>query len=1168
MNPVIHRRGENFMAARRRGASGRNAKWLCWGLALGLLSGLRADRAEGQAEIRNVTQPIPVLNTGGHSAPVRGLIFAPPDGGQLLSAGLDKIVNTWNLREAHPAVARTIRPRIWRGYAGAIYAMALSPVAEPDGQRLLAVAGIGVSNSRGEIGLFRFPGSNNQPTGDVLPPLPGGNPDGHAMSVMSLAFHPKGGFLASASNDTTVRVWNLQTRRNPAVLNGHTKPVNAVAYLPDGNHLVSGGADGQILLWDVNQRTIVARARPNPQRQRANDPDGDAVNALAVSPDGRYLVIGRENGDLIRYDAANLQNERLLPKAGNGQGAVETLAISPDGKWLATSLLSFALTNAADRPRADCDVELRTMPGGEIQARLATASNLVLACTFSPDSRRLAYAGGDAQGITIRDLVDLNAPAVELAGQGSSLWDVGFSGDSSAIGYARRRPDRADPLSKYEDFDLQGKRLAPFAPAELSRAQTTWNGWTFRPVDQYTIDVLPAKGPGHRLTLDRRFDRRWWSYSFIPPTPAHPRPLAAIACEAGVVLYRLDDGLRTRLLAGHNGPVYALAPSPDGKWLATGSSDQTVRLWRLAGMDALAPLGAQFAPGGPPGKPSVADIERGSFAEAMGLEKGDRIEAFYINGKPATDLKTLDNLPPNTKIEFLVVRDGKQVPLGTTKRDAPALTLFPALDHEWILWTPHGYYETSTLGDRRYLGWHRNRLKEGEPTDYFAFDHFEKELRRPDALLRFWQTADREALAGEVPPAPGPAPRPAPLAANEPVPVVAESPLPAVEVVAPARPAFDPLVVPGGPLAVRVRAATEEAAAGRGLIRVVRILVDGGKAEEIAVNPPQAEVNRQVALNLNPGRHKVSVTAVNDRDKERTTSFDVIAQEPPGPAPAPEPTLSPPQLVVLAIGTGQFESRNPVVPRIRYAVEDVRDVAEYLGAPLGKQRFRRVDVQMLLGPEATAARIDQAFQKLDERRRKGELGQGDSVFVIIESHFLGLDRKGPGVILATDSGQGAPSARRVPADRIAEILGQLAEYGCKVLLLVDGVHEKRPEAPQSPRALSEWARSLYRKNVITFVASVHGPSQRVGTRAHGAFAQGVLDSLNVQGRTRLIDPNASGDAPFTLFDFQDAVARDVLGLTNRQQHARCYIPETIPSQSPIFDPPSRRPSKPLRAAND
>jgi hypothetical protein len=78
----------------------------------------------------------------------------------------------------------------------------------------------------------------------------------------------------------------------------------------------------------------------------------------------------------------------------------------------------------------------------------------------------------------------------------------------------------------------------------------------------------------------------------------------------------------------------------------------------------------------------------------------------------------------------------------------------------------------------------------------------------------------------------------------------------------------------------------------------------------------------------------------------------------------------------------------------------------------------------------------------------------------------------------------------------------------------------------------------------------------------------VRDSLNVRGRSRIINPNPPGDSPFTLFDFQDTVARDVLALTNRQQHARCYIPETIPSSSPIFEPPSRRPSKPLRAATE
>ena len=98
--------------------------------------------------------------------------------------------------------------------------------------------------------------------------------------------------------------------------------------------------------------------------------------------------------------------------------------------------------------------------------------------------------------------------------------------------------------------------------------------------------------------------------------------------------------------------------------------------------------------------------------------------------------------------------------MRTTKRDGPALTIFPALDGEWIVWTPQGYYETSAVGDRKYLGWHRNRDPAGQPTDYFGFDHFEKDLRRGDALRGFLATADRlafEVAAAAAAPVPGPA---------------------------------------------------------------------------------------------------------------------------------------------------------------------------------------------------------------------------------------------------------------------------------------------------------------------------------------------------------------------------------------------------------------------------
>ena len=214
----------------------------------------------------------------------------------------------------------------------------------------------------------------------------------------------------------------------------------------------------------------------------------------------------------------------------------------------------------------------------------------------------------------------------------------------------------------------------------------------------------------------------------------------------------------------------------------------------------------------------------------------------------------------------------------------------------------------------------------------------------------------------------------------------------------------------------------------------------------------------------------------------------------------------------------------------------------------------------MIGPLATADRINQALEQLDQQRTRGELVPGDAVFVMIESHFVSFEP--PGAMLGSDAA-GRPPGPAVSAGAIADCLGQLADYGCKVVLVVDPLHERRPDPRQTDRALIEWTRSLYLKNVITFVASIHGPSQRLITRGHGAFAEGILGALNVRSQARLTTPSSpSNGGEITLFAFQDVVARNVLALTDRKQHARCYIPETIPSMAPIFDPPSRRPAAP------
>src|SRR5262249_28551734 len=158
---------------------------------------------------------------------------------------------------------------------------------------------------------------------------------------------------------------------------------------------------------------------------------------------------------------------------------------------------------------------------------------------------------------------------------------------------------------------------------------------------------------------------------------------------------RLDDGRPTRLYSGHSGSVYCLSPSADGKWLATGSSDQTVRLWTLAGCDVLPALGATFQRRAG-NNPIVTAVEPLSFADAMGMKVGDVPVTFGLAGRAVTAddfLARYESQPPNTAIELVARRavaaapgadpaapQTEQVDLFSTRRNPPAVSLFVGED--------------------------------------------------------------------------------------------------------------------------------------------------------------------------------------------------------------------------------------------------------------------------------------------------------------------------------------------------------------------------------------------------------------------------------------------------------------------------------------------------------